>query len=85
MPEANQYVLSHKELIELIIRESGIHEGKWYLMASFAFTPGNYGPSNDQMSPGIVVAVTQLGIHRADANTPVEMAVDASVVNPKTE
>ena len=82
MPEAIQYVLGHKELVKLIIKECGVHDGRWYLLASFGVTAGNYGPSNDQMSPGVVVAVTQVGIQRADSNMPPEMVVDAAIVNP---
>jgi hypothetical protein len=85
MPEANQYTLSHKELVELIIKQCGIHEGRWVLMANLGFAAGNFGPSNDQMSPGAVVSITQLGISRADQNAPREMTVDAAVVNPASK
>lgn len=85
MPEANQYTVTHRELVTLIIKQSGIHEGKWFLTLGFGFAPGNFGPSNDQMSPGTVVAVNQIGIARGDANVPAEMLVDAAVINPRTK
>ena len=81
MPQANQYVFSNKELLELLIRQAGVHEGKWILMASFGFTAGNFGPSNEQMSPGVAVVISQMGIQRASAETPEAMSIDASVIN----
>ena len=82
MPEVDQYVLNHKELLALIIKASNCHEGRWMLMANFGIAPGNYGPSNDEMVPGVAIAVTKIGIKRAEPNTPVEMTLDAAVVNP---
>jgi hypothetical protein len=83
MPEANQYIFSHKELLELFIKQAGLHEGKWVIMANLGFSTGNFGPSADQMAPGAVVAVLNMGIQKAPADTPSEMSVDAAIVNPK--
>lgn len=82
MPEANQYVLNNKELLELIIKQSDVHEGRWMILVNFGISPGNYGPSADQVSPGVIVAVTQIGIQRAQPETPEGVALDAAVVNP---
>ena len=85
MPEATQYLFSNKELLEVLIKQAGVHEGRWLLMANFGFSAGNFGPTNDQMSPGGVVVVNQMGILRAAPETPPEMALDAAVVNPRPE
>jgi hypothetical protein len=82
MPEVNQYLFNHKELLELLIRKADVHEGKWIIMANLGFSPGNFGPSADQMAPGAVIAILQMGIQRAPAETPPAMMVDAAVVNP---
>jgi hypothetical protein len=82
MPEANQYMVTNKELLELLIKACGVHEGRWVLMAMFGFAPGNFGPGPEQMSPGAAVVVTQMGITRAQPDTPVQMTLDAAVVNP---
>jgi len=82
MPEASQFVLGHRELLELLIKHSNVHEGRWMLMASFGISPGNYGPSQGEVVPGVAIAVQKIGIQRADAKTPVEMTMDASEVNP---
>ena len=82
MPEINQYILNNKELLALIIKETGCHEGKWVLMASFGIAPGNYGPSIAEAGPGVAVAISKIGIQRADSKTPEEAMLDASVINP---
>ena len=82
MAEANQVLLDHKELLELLIKHTDIHEGKWILMASFGMAPGNYGPTPEQTVPGIAIAVQTMGIQRAGNDTPAAMILDASVVNP---
>ena len=82
MPEISQYLFSNQELLELLVKEAKVHEGKWMLMAGFGVTPGNYGPSPDQMAPGMVFAITQIGIQKAPPDAPEGSWVDASVVNP---
>jgi hypothetical protein len=82
MPEVNQYLFTHKELLEILIKQAGVHEGKWTIMTSFGFTAGNFGPSPGQMSPGAVVTVLQMGIQRAAPGAPEEMTADAAVINP---
>ncbi len=82
MPEANQYTFKHREIVQLLIKEAGIHEGKWFLMVSFGFAPGNFGPDAEQLSPGTVVAVNQIGISKAVDGVPPEILVDAAEVNP---
>jgi len=83
MAEATQYTVTNRELVELIIRHADIHDGKWIMMAAFGFAPGNFGPTNDKLVPGTIVAIQNVGISRAEPNTPPEMTVDASVVNPR--
>ena len=82
MPEASQFILGHRELLELLIKHSKVHDGRWMLMANFAIAPGNYGPSPDQVVPGVAIALQKIGIQRADPKTPIEMTLDASDVNP---
>jgi hypothetical protein len=84
MASPTQYSLTYKELIELIIKSSDVHEGRWMLSIGFGFAPGNFGPTPDQMSPGVVVAINQISIVREqpEASAPVGLVVDAAVVNP---
>ena len=83
MPVANQYVLSHRELTELIIKASDVHEGKWMLLVNFAFSAGNFGPSEPEVIPGVIAGIQQIGIQRAeDTSTGKVLIVDAAEVNP---
>jgi hypothetical protein len=86
MSNATQYKLKHKELVELLIKANGVHEGRWMLNVDFGMAPGNFGPSENEISPGIMVAVQSVGIQR-DTNpaSPLTdaLVVDAAVVNPK--
>ena len=81
MPEVNQYLFTNKELLDLLIKQAGVHEGRWMLAIISA---GNFGPSNEQMSPGAAVLINQVGIQRALPEAPEALSVDAAVVNPAT-
>lgn len=83
MPESKQYIVSQKELIELLIKHRDVHEGKWLLSVGFGMTGGNFGPTASEATPGAIVSVAHIGIQRAEIGTPDEMTVDAAVVNPK--
>ena len=48
MPDANQYVFNHKQLLEALVKEAGVHEGKWALHANFGCIQGRFGPSVDR-------------------------------------
>ena len=85
MPEVSQINLSYKELIELIIKHSDIHEGKWSLSLGFQIGVGLYGPAPDQMSLGAMIGVNQIGIQRVQEGAPQPPGaiwVDAKEVNP---
>jgi hypothetical protein len=85
MPQVNQYMFTHKELLVMLIKQAGLHDGKWMIAANLGFSPGNFGPSPDQMSPGAIMAILQIGIQRAMEETPDQMILDAAVVNPPTQ
>jgi hypothetical protein len=84
MPEVNQFTWTHKELATCLIKAAGIHEGRWFLMMNFAMVAGNFGPSEDQLNPGTILAVTGIGIQRElpEQKGPASMTVDAAEVNP---
>jgi hypothetical protein len=82
MPEVNQLFFQHKEVVELLIRRADLHDGKWVLSLNFGLSPGNFGITPEQAVPGVVVAVTGIGLIRGGSDTPEALQVDASVVNP---
>jgi hypothetical protein len=85
MPVANQISFSNKELLELLIKKAGVHEGNWILMVNFGFTAGNFGPTGGPIAPGVVVTINHVGIQRAAADSLPEMWLDAAIVNPESK
>src|SRR5215217_4250382 len=84
MPEANQITWTHKELVTLLVKERGIHEGRWVLLLNFGMAPANMGPNDDFISPGMMFGVTSIGIQREppDVTSASSLVVDAAEVNP---
>jgi hypothetical protein len=81
MAEATQYTFTHQELIKLLIKEQGLHEGVWQLIVNFGFAGSNVGPSVNDLNPAAVVAVGGIGIQRATGER-TNLTVDAAEVNP---
>ena len=82
MPASNPRVFNHKQLLEALVKEAGIHSGKWTLRANFGCIPGNFGPSADKISPGLAIALIDVGLIPAAADHPESMVIDAAKVNP---
>jgi hypothetical protein len=84
MPEANQYTFTNRELLSLLIQKAGVREGRWMLMANFGLTPGNIGPTAEQVAPGVAIFIGHIGITRAQTDTPEAVSLDAAEVNAPT-
>ena len=85
MPQPKQFVFDHKELLEVMIKECGVHEGEWMLLLNLGFSGGNFGPEEGEVLPGGLVVVKAVGISRVeDGQAPPNLVLDASVVNPPT-
>lgn len=82
MPEINQYLFKYHEIAEALIKQAGLHEGKWQIIMSFGIAGANMGPSDADLVPGAAVAVTNIGLQRANPASPAVLTADASVVNP---
>jgi hypothetical protein len=87
MPEINQYTLNHKELLELLIKHTGVHEGKWQLLFGLNMATGIMGPTPEQTFPGVMVTIPNVGIQRVASEMPLDkpgvVVIDAAEVNPK--
>ena len=55
MPEVSQYVFSHAEVLELLIKKADLHEGKWQLIINFTFAAANAGPTPADIIPSAFV------------------------------
>lgn len=83
MPDVQTYTFSHLELLELMVKASGLHEGEWMLTINFGLAAGNYGPSSEDVLPGGLLLVQNIGITRAGADAPKALTLDAAKVNPR--
>lgn len=80
MPPDIQY--TNRDLLLLLLKDRGLHEGHWILSVSFGFSAMNIGQSPDgkDAGPAGVVAVTGVGV--AQVPTPLPFSLDAAEVNP---
>ncbi len=81
MPEeVKNYLFEPKEIVEMLIKKQDLHEGIWGLLLHFNFGGGNTGPSEDEIYPSAIVAVTKIGLQPfAKENN---IALDAAKINP---
>lgn len=81
MPDAQpQFLLSHKDLAALLVRENEIHEGLWEVAFEFQIAIGTMGPSPEQVCPGAMFNVHRVGLNKVSQQT--ALSIDAAVVNP---
>jgi len=87
LPEINQYVVKPKEIAELIAKSAGLTEGEWWLSMTFGFAPGNFGPNDAEIVPGVAVVVQNLTLQRVlptvQPRPPESLIVDASKLSQK--
>lgn len=83
MEEEERYVFSYQDVVECLIKKQGIHEGLWGISIGFGFGAVNANTETDSQrySPSAFVLVNEIGIRRFE--TPSNLTVDASLVNPK--
>jgi hypothetical protein len=81
MPEITTLTLNHKELVEAIIKQQGIHDGIWQLYVEFGISATNISFGEDQLLPSAIVPIKKIGLHKVEAEN--LLSVDASKINPK--
>lgn len=83
MTESIYFAYTNKELVALIIKSHGIHDGDWVLSANLTFSAMNIGQATDgsDASPAGVVAITGIRIERVPA--PLPFSINAAAINPK--
>jgi len=83
MPKPSQFNFTHKELLELMIKQCDVHDGRWMLVCNFGFAAGNFGIGPEDAAPGGLLTVQSIGISRTDdPNIPAHLTLDAAEVNP---
>lgn len=85
---ASQYTYSHKQLVQLMLRDSDIHEGQWTLSVGFRLGAGAFGPTEAEVAPSAFVSIESVGIQRIeqqDGQPLPPLTFDAAELNPKKD
>ena len=82
MPEIEQYAFKYSEVIAALIKQAGLHDGKWQLVMNFGLSAANIGPSPSEVVPGAAVGILGIGLSRAKPDSPEGLVGDAAVINP---
>jgi hypothetical protein len=82
MPEPTTLTFTYQEVLTALIKQAGLHEGKWQLTMTFGLGAMNMGPSESELVPGAAVAVTGISLLKAGEGSPAALVADAAVVNP---
>jgi len=81
MAEVTQYSFSHKELLEILIRDRSLHEGIWAIAFQLGLGVGNVPPpAGGDPVPAAIVSIVSVGLQKAPQEGPT--ALDAAKVNP---
>lgn len=81
MPEATQIKYAHREIVQLLIKDQGLHEGIWGLYIRFGLGASNVGESEGALQPAAIIPVMEIGLQKFDKET--NISLDAAKVNPK--
>jgi hypothetical protein len=81
MADTAQIVFSHKEVVEALLKQEGIHAGIWGLFVKFGIGGANVGENAGSVNPAAIVPILELGLQRFQEET--NISVDAAKVNPK--
>lgn len=83
MPEATQIAFKHAEIVELLIKKQGIHEGIWGLFVRFGLNASNIGPNETELMPAAILGVIEIGLQKFDKES--NLALDAAKINPASK
>lgn len=81
MAEITQVQYTHKELLALMLKDQGIHEGIWALMVGFGLGVANVGPSDNEVNPAAIIPLLHVGLQKGTLLN--NITVDAAEVNPR--
>ena len=81
MPEPNQITYTHREIVQILIRDRDLHEGIWGLYVRFGLGASNVGENDSQVQPAAIVPLVEIGLQKFDKET--NISLDAAKVNPR--
>jgi len=86
MADPALFKFNHKEVVEALIKQQGLHEGIWQLYIEFNLTAANINVPTDEktLTPAAILMVKAVGITKVEKEN--NLTMDAAKVNPmKTE
>ena len=57
--------LTSQEVVTLLIKHHGFHEGTFDLLLEYQVGMGAFGPSPEKMTPGVMIGLSKFGLTRA--------------------
>jgi hypothetical protein len=83
MTELAQFEYSNRELVVVLLKDHGIHEGHWHLSVKLGFSAINLGEAKDGTDASPAGAVAFTGVRIVRVPEPLPFSVNAAEVNPK--
>jgi hypothetical protein len=84
MATPTQYTFDLTEATKALIKEQGIHEGKWVIAFEFTFGAGVFGATPADVAPGGFMQIRRALLSQAgEPPPPAHLIVDAAEVNPR--
>ncbi|WP_458069258.1 hypothetical protein [Rhodanobacter sp. BL-MT-08] len=84
MTDAIKHSFSHEELLAIVLKSAGIHEGLWMLSINFGLSATNMSNSNngeENLRPCVMAFVENFGLMRVER--PLQgLTLDAAIANP---
>jgi hypothetical protein len=83
MADATQYKFEYRDVVAALLKQNGIHSGKWTLSFEIAFLAGLFGASQADAKPGSAAVIQRIVLTQPGEPAPPEsLVVDAAEVNP---
>ena len=79
-PMQTQITFDYRQLVTMMLKEQGIHDGVWGLYVEFNMFATNVGPSESELIPAAIVGIKKIGLQKMEAAS--SLSVDAADVNP---
>jgi hypothetical protein len=83
MAEASQYAFELREVATALIKQQGLHEGRWTLAFEFRLAAGVFGQEPETAKPSAVIQVVRMHLAHAPVGEKFDFIVDAEEVNPR--
>lgn len=84
MANATAHTFTHEELLAILLKNAGIHEGLWMLSINFGLSATNMSPTTsaeENLRPCVMATVESFGLLQVE-RTLKGLTLDAGVVNP---